>query len=709
VSVSAGQENESARSYAWLTHSLGLSDDTGLVAEAWRQVRESMRPVDQNVHFLTDWISDPWLARGVKDTSSTTVAPTWDPPDRLDEWPAFGVDRLVAALSTQARRTRVQALPDRFTSPPNGSADDANAAIARFVQIESDIQRHGDARMIQVNHLRAWLGTSIGPLLRGIMLSDGVDPDVLTQAVMTRLTLPFSIDVPHKWLFADELEGRRLDLLYNLTTDPAGRLRWLDAADIRVGQGEVWRENWAWLSGDIGFAEMREAVQLTAQIMRCGPVVEGLMRALSCERPELRTSALAIVRRWLLALKSMSWLEASALESWSHVRAQDLACFAFSALKPEWPRRIMAVSHRSPDVKPVLSTMRLWHSSRCAIDASYVPSWETNTGMIWSLFGATPAIVRVRSPRYADSVWCLREAELIEHLAERRDFASNRWVLDIDVSHLHSLDGAYAVWDPDPAGEPAPAYEPGPFLEFPPLVQVWTPPPMPVWHVAMLRAGAAVRAINVMLGDHELTNEVVGLLLRDPDLRGPAPTNNPTGIQEYARIFGELQAQLGDAIEEVAIRLPPSYGGDQAQLDGELLERVPDLSSGAPALRDVLVALEFLRTDWPIMVDAGNGRFLALNCRGLSRELLLEHEAFSLYRGLLTVRLPVPLWIIQSAGQGMENWDLPGDFPIFTEYFERQFSWMMEGFVEPRHVQSHYPENSGLILSPALQQLCQEG
>jgi hypothetical protein len=685
-----GMATESARSYAWLRHSIGVSDDTGLVAEAWREVRGRMRPVDQSIHFTTDWISDPWLARGVKDTALTMVAPTWDPPDRLDEWPAFGVDRLVAALATPARRTRVQALPDELTLPP-----DHDAVIARFVQMES---------VVQANHVRAWLAVSVGPLLRGVMLTDGVDADVLTGAVTARLELPFSYELPHQWLAGNELEDRRLDLFFNVTVDPAGGLTWHDPADIRVGQGEVWRENWAWLTEDIGFAEMREAVQLAAQIMCCVPVVQGLMDALSTEQPELRTLALAVVRRWLLTLKAMSWLEASASESWSHVRAQDLACFAFGALKPEWPRRIMAISHRSADVKPVLSTMRLWNSSRCAVDASYVPAWETNTAMVWGLFGATPAIVRVRSPAYPDSVWCLREAELAEHLVERRDFASNRWVLDIDVTRLDALDGAYAVWDP--GDEPA---QPSAFPEFPPPVQVWTPPPMPVWQSAMLRASAAVRAINVMLGDCELANHVVGMLVQRPDLPGPAPTNNPTGLGEYAGIFGELQSQLGNATQDIAIRLPPGYGDDQARLDDELLERVPDLSTGAPALRDVLVALEFLRIEWPIMVDAGLGRFLALNCRGLSRELLFEDERFSLHRGLLNVRLPIPLWIIQSAGQRMEDWDLPGDFPIFTEHFERQFSWMLEGFVEPRHMQSHYPENSGLILSPALRRLCQEG
>jgi hypothetical protein len=204
----------------------------------------------------------------------------------------------------------------------------------------------------------------------------------------------------------------------------------LDEADVRVGEGEPWRESWSWLRRDIAFEEMHEALQVTARVMRSFPVVAGLVRALRSGHRGLETVALAVVRRWLLTLKAMSWLEASALASWEYVRPQDLACFAFSAVRPVWPRRILAVSHRSADVKPVLRTMRLWRSSRCAIDACYVPSWETNNGMVWALFGPTPAIARVNSPGYDESVWCLREAEVAQHLIERLDFVEERFVIE---------------------------------------------------------------------------------------------------------------------------------------------------------------------------------------------------------------------------------------------------------------------------------------
>jgi hypothetical protein len=140
-----------------------------------------MRPVDQAILSAADRVSDPWLARGVTPIALTNVAPAWEPPDRLDEWPDFGVERLVAPLATDARRTRIQALPDRRPPPRDVSAADAGAAVARFLEMESEIRRHGDVRMIQGS----------------------------------------SLELPHQWLLTNQLEKRRLELLYNLKIDPA--------------------------------------------------------------------------------------------------------------------------------------------------------------------------------------------------------------------------------------------------------------------------------------------------------------------------------------------------------------------------------------------------------------------------------------------------------------------------------------------------------
>jgi hypothetical protein len=87
----------------------------------------------------------------------------------------------------------------------------------------------------------------------------------------------------------------------------------------------------------------------------------------------------------------------------------------------------------------------------------------------------------------------------------------------------------------------------------------------------------------------------------------------------------------------------------------------------------------------------------------------MQDERYSLHRGLISLRLPVPLWIIQSAGQGVDDWGLPGDFPIFTEHFERQFSWMLQISFDRRDAQSNFPQASRLAFSPAMQRLCREG
>ena len=138
-------------------------------------------------------------------------------------------------------------------------------------------------------------------------------------------------------------------------------------------------------------------MRLAARLLRNRGLLQGLGHALAASDPEVRTLATAVLRRWALTLKAMVWAEHALGQSWDAVRPADIVCLAFSATKPEWPRRLLAISHRSFEVKPQLRKMGVWKSARCAIDATYVPSWETNTGMIWGLFAATPALVRVRT------------------------------------------------------------------------------------------------------------------------------------------------------------------------------------------------------------------------------------------------------------------------------------------------------------------------
>jgi len=394
--------------------------------------------------------------------------------------------------------------------------------------------------------------------------------------------------------------------------------------------------------------------------------------------------------------------------SLAFTRPQDLCCFAFNALKPEWPRRLLAISHRSADVKAVLIEMGLWQSSRCAIDANYVPSWETNTGMMWGLFAAVPVIARVKSATYQNSIWCQREMEVTNYLGEYSDFMSDRWLLDVEDTRLRGLDSVSVVWekrDENPGGEG------GLFSSFPALCQVWSPRLMPEWEVKLFRAAAALRIINAFLSDVALTNSLALRIYSGLDLptSAPAPTNNADGWQTYAAVFRDLRSVVGNESGKLPICLPATYSGEDRLIDEELWQRIPDMSGGAYELRDLLVAIEWLRTEWPLMVQQRSGDFIVLNCQSLTKDIWSNSAELSLFRGLAAIRMPSPIWFLQLGGQEVENWPLVGERPIFTEHVATQFKWMMEMFFERRESESRYPTDSGLSLSPEVLELYAQG
>jgi hypothetical protein len=706
---------ESAMTYVWLEASLGLAGNAAdLVSGRWTEVRDAMRrrgDVQQEIIYATDWISDYWVTKGTKRSDLATFAPMWSPPEELSDWPSFDIARLMeSGLPGAVARTAFS--PPRAAGSDGVGARDWADAAQRFIVMESEIERHGDATMVHGEYVRAWLKCAVGDFLKALVLSPEADEEWLRTATVTRLSTPLGFELPSHWVMANEFEGKTLELLYSLRMGGDGQLLVPNPADIRVGQAEGWRESWDWLSEDFDLSLMGQAIQLAARIMRCKPVVQGLLEAAGSAEPRQSTIALAVVRRWLLTLRVMHWLEGATYSSWRDIRSQDLACFAFSAVKPEWPRRVLAVSHRSVDTKPALRETGLWWSGLCALDASYVPSWETNTGMIWSLFGACPAILRLVSDRYAESVWCRREAELSRYLRDGSDFMAERWIIDAAPADISSIDEAFAAWREPSSEASSPLLMPGGmFREFPPMVQVWTPSAMPVWETRLFRASAALRGMNQFLGDVALTNRIAEFLLSGtlPPLPIPAPTNNPDGWSAYTAIFRELVDACALDPNELPIRLPDDYSTEERQRDADLFTRLPDLSSGVHALDDCLVALEFLRTEWPAMVEEGRGRFLAANCRDITREQWAGAEQLSLHRGLISIRAPVPVWILQRGGQQIESWGLPGDRPIFTEYLPNQFSWMMEIFLDRGGQQAQFPADSGLWVSAALQAVCQAG
>jgi hypothetical protein len=326
--------------------------------------------------------------------------------------------------------------------------------------------------------------------------------------------------------------------------------------------------------------------------------------------------------------------------------------------------------------------------------------------MIWGLFAATPALVLVRTPSYLASVWCRREAEMIGHLREGADYFGGRCATDVELDQLPALD----EWETTVRGKPRDAFaaiQP----EFPAFgLTVWSPRPAPLWELAVLRAAGALRAMSAFIGDAAIVNKVVDeLRLRGDFPLPPAPTNHPGAWRSYAAIFQSIAA-LTDAAptEPYPLRLPDAYSSDDVARDRALTTLIPDLRSGSPNLDDVLVAIEFLRTIWPVMVNQGRGRFLILNLQGLSYQQWTEDPSWSLHRGLAALRgLPVPLWFLQLADQGLSDWGFVGDPPILTEHVDAQFGWMLETHPDAAEWRARYPDDSGLDVSAALRALHQ--
>ena len=119
--------------------------------------------------------------------------------------------------------------------------------------------------------------------------------------------------------------------------------------------------------------------------------------------------------------------------------------------------------------------MNVWRAGRIAIDANYVSS-GINVGMVWGLFAATPAIARIRSRTYQESVWCRRELELTDYLLRKNDFLTKRWIIDLEESDLGRLEPIVKAWNPAVLIGP-----PSSLPEFPPVIEVCSPSLMPVW------------------------------------------------------------------------------------------------------------------------------------------------------------------------------------------------------------------------------------
>ena len=200
-------------------------------------------------------------------------------------------------------------LARRLAVPATTISVNPEAAVAEFLESEHLIRRHGDARMVFGDQVRAWLLAVGGPLLRGLLLTAGVDEEVIAQHTTHRLVLPGAIELPNTWLPADIFGEKRIELLLNVAMQADGTLAGFDPVDLRIGQGIPWQQSWAWLSKTVDADLVRDAVRLAARLLRNAGVREGVARALRSPKEAERTMAVAVVRRWTLTLQAMTWLE----------------------------------------------------------------------------------------------------------------------------------------------------------------------------------------------------------------------------------------------------------------------------------------------------------------------------------------------------------------------------------------------------------------
>jgi hypothetical protein len=96
-----------------------------------------------------------------------------------------------------------------------------------------------------------------------------------------------------------------------------------------------------------------------------------------------------------------------------------------------------------------------------------------------------------------------------------------------------------------------------------------------------------------------------------------------------------------------------------------------------------------------------------IDLRNLSRKTWETDPRLSLARGIAALCAPPrPVWFIQRASQRVDDWGLPYDRPIFTQYTERQFAWMMSEGSLSSDWPDFYADRCGLVMSSELLQKC---
>jgi hypothetical protein len=655
----------SAQTFAWLTGELRRhtdSSDSGPLA-AWKKYASHRSRETAHIVWLANWPHDFWMAHGTERIPSGDLSPVWRFDGPLDEWPTFlAAERLPEGTSSN---TKSSILEHVLASARPATSSAADTALEQFYALDASIQAHGDLNMAKCNQVRAWLSASLGNLLSAITLTPNKSSETLTEVTVQRLAIAARAQPEFQGAVVPGWTD--VDVLYNAEVNSEG----IFFRATRQGQGTEWRDHWRWIRESMDAGEMLQVIRITAGILRSSPLFEGLAAAIRQADGRLDVLALCVLRRWLLSLKALTWLEAALSHEWQWVRVQDLSSLAFASISPIWPRPRIAISHRSSDVKSILHNSTFWGSADAAIDAQKVPAWETNTGMIWQLFAATPIIARVNSPNYQASVWCRRELEMSQFFVDSMDFLQNRRIVDLAPDQLLKIASSFEAHQLGAQSSLAVSEQAS---DFPPTVFVLVVPQLPKLISNLLAAIATLRLLHSLGLDTGRVNQLGADLAQDRKVDLPAPTNNPDGWAPYADLFRSLR----DETDGGTFSLADSYPAEELERDSLLASLIPDLSSGQFDPVGVMAAAEWTRTLRGWFTYRLRQDQMLIDCRGLDVSSWGNDPRSCLLRATVQLNNVSPVWILQDAGQEVDHWKFVSelDKPIFTLHFPDQFRWM---------------------------------
>jgi hypothetical protein len=687
--------NTPAVAWSWLRHTLTTAPAVG---REWQALRDEHDGQGSGVVFMTDLLSDYWIATSQRPALAAgplLLEQIWAIPEMIDDWPLPDLPVPAKSAVRDGSRSNAAALTEVLTATdPEWAKTWADPGLA-FLELEeravSGGRRSVDA--VACNQVGSWIHTAVCPLLaKYILTPSAADSRADTSAAILNVLTLGAVAHP---AYRDSLDYG-CEALYVSAFAQTGEIV---RPRVRQGQSAYWENAWHWMSVPQSAGRVEATVRLAGALLVNEPLLAGLLAAMQSKNLPVRRRALCVVRRWLLTTKVLTWLCEALRHNWVDVRPQDLACFAFAAMSPSWPRRAAAISHRSAEVKPSLFGLHMWKSSHVAIDATYLPAWETNIGMIWSLFSTVPLLVRVPTQSYHESEWCRREHELIQFLVDHKDFVTGRRVLDHDVAQLADWDQSWFAGASDDR-------------EFPPFSMTLVASVTSELDLALLRAGAAIRLINLHTRKRSDTNEIIRHLLSGRKIGGQPITHNPGGWAAYAAIFHDLRAQVAALARPGStamspgrspLLLPDDYPESEIQYDIAATRELPDLSDGTFRFADVLAATEWRRVVLTAFVDESVGDRVVVDVATLDVGAWDFAPEASIGRGLLALNTTTPTWIMQSAGQNAHTWPGLEDHPIFTMHSENQFDWIATVRLLPSWI-FHYLKHSGLAAEESLLQ-----